>query len=104
MFHRFNCLEVCINLVDIGKVHEVKLILDDQESLRSPLIQQLSNSKHAKTATKLVLDYGFDPKQFPNLLAIVDKNSSIFFIRRVFKAHDHAEYMPIYKVEDILSG
>ena len=103
MFHRFNCVELCANLVDLGKMQEVKLILDQQESLRLPLIHQLSTPKYAKTATKLVLIYDLDPKQFPNLLAIVEKNSAIFFIRRIFKAHDHSEYMPIYKVEDILS-
>jgi len=52
----------------------------------------------------LVLDYKLNPDQFPNLLAIVDKNSSTFFIRRVFKAPGHEDHMPIHKVEDILSG
>ena len=45
-----------------------------------------------------------DPDRFPALLTIVDRNSSIFFINRVFKHPDHPDYMPVYKVEDLLSG
>ena len=85
-------------------MHEVKQILNEVEPLRATLVNSLSNPKNAKHATKIVLDYSLDPDQFPTLLNIVEKNSSIFFIRRCFKDESHPDYMPIYKVEDMLNG
>lgn len=104
LFDRFNCLELCVNLVDINRVHECKQILDQVEPLRVPVIRALSNPKYFKTATKLVLDFEMDPENFGQLLTILDKNSAVFFIRRVFKAKDHADHMPCFKVEDLLVG
>ena len=104
LFDRFDCLDLCLHLIDVNRMHEVKQLLNEVEPLRQPLVKRLSNAKHHKNATKIVLDYGLDPELFPELLYIVEKNSSIFFIRRVFKDEEHADYMPLYKVEDLLQG
>ena len=61
LFERFNCLDLCLNLVDVNRIAELKLVLSNRESLRVPVVNQLSTPKHAKTATKLVVDYGLDP-------------------------------------------
>lgn len=104
MFDRFNCHELCLNLVDVNKVGECKLILNEAEHLRRPVVESLCTPKFVKTATKLVLDYSLDPETFPNLMNLVARNCSIFFISRVFKKEDHADYAPLHKVEDLLVG
>ena len=68
------------------------------------MIRSLSTPKFAKNATKLLLDYELNINDFPELQAIVDKNSSTYFIRRAFKAVGSPDYMPYYKVEDLLRG
>ena len=105
IFDRFECHALCMNLIDINRTKECKLILDSQPELRRPVIESLSpQPKHAKTATKLVIDYDLPPESFPQLMTIVARNSSIFFISRVFKRIDHPDYAPLYKIEDLLSG
>ena len=104
LFAEFDLLVLCLNLVDVNHMHEVKLILNEVESLRVPLVRRLSSIKHHKNATKIVLDYSLSADDFPELLNIVEKNSSVFFIRRVFKDESHVDYMPLYKVEDLLRG
>jgi len=88
LFERFDCHELCLNLIDISRTHECKLLLNELESLRRPVIETLSTPKHAKTASKLLLDYKLDPQSFPSLMTIVARNSSIFFINRVLKNED----------------
>mgnify|MGYP000930717697 CR=1 FL=1 len=79
-------------------------MLDLAPELRVNVIECLCSPKHAKTATKLVIDYGLDIANFPNLQKIVDKNSSSYFIRRVFKDPSSSDHMPLTKVEDLLKG
>lgn len=50
-----------MNLVDVNRIAELKLLLECQDTLRVPVVNQLSSHKHAKTATKLVIDYGLEP-------------------------------------------
>ena len=57
LFSRFDCLELCVDLVDIGRVGEAKMILNQVEELRAPVVKRLSAPKYAKTATKFVIDY-----------------------------------------------
>ena len=106
MFDRFDCHQLCFNLVDLNKVKECKLVLSEAKdsSLINRLIETLSTPKHAKTATKLILDYELEPGNFPALMTVIARNNSIFFISRVFKRVDHSDYMPLYQVEDLLSG
>lgn len=103
---KFDLKELCLRLVqELNKTHEAKLMLDLMApELRGQVIESLSSPKFAKTATKLVIDYGLDIGSFPNLQKIVDRNSSIFFIRRVFKDVNSADHMPLAKVEDLLQG
>jgi len=101
---RFDCRDLCLNLVDVNRVHECKLLLNLAEHLRRPVIEALTSPKHAKTATKLVIDFGLDPESFPELMRIVARNSAIFFISKLFKREDHPEFAPLQKVEDVLAG
>ena len=104
MYDRFDCHQLCIDLVDVNKIKECKLILTESKDteLLHRVIQSLSSPKYAKTATKLIIDYELDPDTFPNLMTIIARNNSIYYISRVFKRPDHSDYMPLYKVEDML--
>ena len=46
-----------MDLVDLNRVSECKLVLNELANLRSRVVESLSTPKFAKTATKLVIDY-----------------------------------------------
>jgi hypothetical protein len=55
----------------------------------------LSTNYHAKIAADLVKDYKLSPEDFPELQAIIARNSSCYFINRAFRTPSHADYMPL---------
>ena len=65
---RFDIQELCSRLImDLNKTHEAKLLLNLRPELISPLVENLSTPKFAKTATKLIIDYNLDIGQYPRL-------------------------------------
>lgn len=63
----------------------------------------LSTNAHAKTAADFVKDYKLNPEDFPELQAIISRNSSCYFIGKAFRATSHADYMPLHKIEDLFT-
>jgi hypothetical protein len=63
----------------------------------------LSTNAHAKTAADFVKDYKLNPEDFPELQAIISRNSSCYFIGRAFRTPSHADYMPLHKIEDLFT-
>ena len=66
-FDKFDLLELCMNLVDINKVSQAKLIISNVPELKEKLIRLLSQPQHAKVAAQLVKDYKLNPEDFPEL-------------------------------------
>ena len=64
----------------------------------------MSTPALAKTAAVLVKDYKLDPEDFPELQAIISKNSSFYFIGRAFKAASNSDYLPLSKIEDLFTN
>ncbi len=58
----------------------------------------------AKAAAGLVKDYNLDPEQFPEMLVIISKNTSTYFITRTFKKPSHIDYMTLSKIEDLFTN
>ena len=105
-YDKFDILELCINLVDINKVQQAKMLVQNvaDPDLKERLIRGLSTPQHAKVAAQLVKDYRLSPDDFPELQNLVSITSSNYFIKRAFKSPSHAEYMPLHKIEDLFSG
>ena len=103
-YDKFDILELCINLVDINKVQQAKMLVQNVPDLKERLIRGLSRPQHAKVAAQLVKDYKLNPDDFPELQNLVSITSSNYFIKRAFKSPSHAEYMPLHKIEDLFSG
>ena len=57
----------------------------------------LSTNAHAKTAADFVKDYKLNPEDFTEIQAIISRNSSCYFIGKVFRAPSHADHMPLIK-------
>ena len=47
---------------------------------------------------------GLKEADFPKLLEINEQNALNYYMSRMFRAPDHADYMPVQKVEDLFSG
>lgn len=81
-----------------------KLLIENQPHLKEKVVRMLSTNLHAKTAADLVKDYKLNPEDFPELQAIISRNSSSYFIGRAFRAPSHADYMPLHKIEDLFTN
>ena len=42
-----------------------------------------------------------DPEDFPELMNMIERHNSIWYIGRVFKGENNPDYMPLHKVEEI---
>jgi len=78
-------------------------LLDKFEAIRYKVIKQLSTVEHFKTASKLLKKYKFPHQDFPELYAILVKNSSNYFISRTFRNPSHEDFLPLAKIEDLFA-
>lgn len=79
------------------------MLLDRHPEIRGTVIRKLVSQPTAKQAADLVKYYKFNHLDFPELLHMIAKNSSCYFIGRAFRAPDHEEHMPIHRVEDLFT-
>lgn len=93
-----------INLVNINKQSIAKLLLDREPTLIDKVIRRLSTPEHAKIAADYVKDYKLNPEDFPELQAIISKNTSNYFIGRAFRNPSNADYLPLAKIEDLFTN
>ena len=49
-------------------------------------------------------DFKLNPEDFPELQAIISKNTSNYFIGRAFRAPSNADYLPLAKIEDLFTN
>lgn len=89
--------------MDSKRIPTAKLMIDNQPALKEKVVRMLSTNAHAKTAADFVKDYKLNPEDFPELQAIISRNSSCYFIGRAFRAPSHADYMPLHKIEDLFT-
>lgn len=102
-FDKFDLLQLILDLVDSKRIPTAKLIIDNQPQLKENVVRMLSTNAHAKTAADFVKDYKLNPEDFPELQAIISRNSSCYFIGKAFRATSHADYMPLHKIEDLFT-
>jgi hypothetical protein len=102
-FDQFDILQLILDLVDNKRIPTAKLMIDNQPILKEKVVRMLSTNAHAKTAADFVKDYKLNPEDFPELQAIISRNSSCYFIGRAFRAPSHADYMPLHKIEDLFT-
>ena len=57
-----------------------------------------------KGATRQVKEYRLDPDAFPELIKRASFNAVNYFVSRTYRAPSHPDFLPLYKVEDLLSG
>lgn len=103
-FDHFDLLQLIYELVEGKRVPTAKLLIENQPHLKEKVVRMLSTNLHAKTAADLVKDYKLNPEDFPELQAIISRNSSSYFIGRAFRAPSHADYMPLHKIEDLFTN
>jgi len=102
-FDKFDLLQLILDLVDSKRIPTAKLLIDNQPLLKENVVRMLSTNAHAKTAADFVKDYKLNPEDFPELQAIISRNSSCYFIGKAFRAPSHADYMPLHKIEDLFT-
>ncbi len=102
-FEKFDLLQLILDLVDSKRIPTAKLLIDNQPQLKENVVRMLSTNAHAKTAADFVKDYKLNPEDFPELQAIISRNSSCYFIGKAFRAPSHADYMPLHKIEDLFT-
>lgn len=103
-FEKFDVMQLIYELVDQKRLPTAKLLIDQKPDLKEKVVRLLSTNTHAKTAADLVKDYKLNPEDFPELQAIISRNSSSYFIGRAFRAPSHADYMPLHKIEDLFTN
>lgn len=102
-YEKFDILQLILDLVDSKRIPTAKLLIDNQPMLKEKVVRMLSTNAHAKTAADFVKDYKLNPEDFPELQAIISRNSSCYFIGRAFRQPSHADYMPLHKIEDLFT-
>ena len=66
-YDKFDILDLCIKLVDINKIQQCKMLVQNVPEVKERLIRALSVQQHAKVAAQFVKDYKLNPDDFPEL-------------------------------------
>jgi len=98
-FEKFDLLELVINLVKSKEANSdtrYRQILNNVPSLIEKSVRLLSNRVHGKVAAQLVKDNNLNPEDFPELLTIIARNTSFYYIGRWCKSPSHSDYMSMH--------
>ena len=99
---KFDLVELAVNMVYAKK--NCKKLLDMEPSIRETVIRKLTTQQTSKSAADLVKHYKYDPKDFPELLVQCAKNTSNYFVSRIYRAETHEDHLSVHKVEDLFTG
>lgn len=104
LYPHFDILELCLKLVELDKVQQVKMLAQSVKGMKEQVVRRLDRLEHIKVAQLLIKDFKLNCDDFPEFKKLVTVESSNYFIKRAFEAPDHPEFVPPHKVEDLFDG
>lgn len=93
-------LDLCANKLD----GQIKRFLQGIPQMVEVAIEVLSTPLNGKIAANLIDAFKLDIKDYPKVYKIVCHNACNYYISRSFRAPNHPDHLPFYKVEDLIDN
>jgi len=92
-------------LIDLNKINVAEIYVENQPEMRDFLIESLTTNEHAKKAAGIIERFNLNIDNYPGVKERLMKGTTRYYLGRfLYQKKSSADYMSLYKVEDLMIG
>ena len=98
----FDLFDLAVHCVNEGKKDVSRSLIGDSREVAIKVIGSLSNDKYYQFANQLVMDFGLNLRDYPELRIIVMSRNGLVDMH--FTEPTSSKYVPLHVMEDLIEG
>ena len=92
------------NLVRNNMISKISTLLHYKPDLMKDAISQLNTPQNAKYAAKIIESFQLNIRDYPEIIKYMELSALNFYLSNYFNYKDDQNFMPLWKIEDLLQG